>query len=299
MARISPAENDMAIAVLGDKYAEAEHERAQLRNQMHRTAGDERAAVGRGRDRTYQWQLSYDEVTQRLAEMAAGEDRQDYYTRMRPSDAIARDLELCGTMGNLAAQIRALEENWIKANWTRWYPCQNSDGHVHASERGCKTVRWDTNMGWFPELSGKTVAEAIAEFGPRLCSVCFPDAPAEHCRSLSDITRADREAAKAAREEAKYAKRLRREEQFRDHRNDWVETVARCKDILRAEVEYRDYFGRGEHSWHAASVVAAVTAAATLLAREAAHPGTGATQAEIETIIERAVKKNRKEGARI
>jgi hypothetical protein len=71
-----------------------------------------------------------------------------------------------------------------------------------------------------------------------------------------------------------------------------VTTVAGCKELLRKEVEYRDFYGKGEHPDHAESVTAAANAARVLLGR-------GVPQAEIDRIIENAVKRNRKDGARI
>jgi hypothetical protein len=101
----------------------------------------------------------------------------------------------------------------------------------------------------------------------------------------------------------RYAKRLRDDEVFRIDRDerfgDWVTTVAACKEVLRHEVELRDYFGHGEHGWHAGYVVGAEQAKRVLLAREARQPGTGATQVEIDKIIENAIRRNRKQGARI
>lgn len=68
--------------------------------------------------------------------------------------------------------------------------------------------------------------------------------------------------------------------------------MARCKELLREEVEMRDYYGRGEHPSHPALVTAAGTAKEILLGR-------GVAQAEIDRIIDNAVKRNRRDGARI
>ncbi len=296
---MTPAENDLALAELGQQHEKLEGQLAMGRARMHQAGGVRKAKRGQGRYATWGWQLTTREAMAAVRRLAGEGDDYSHYLGGRPSAALAADDATTAGMGEIAARVRALEENWLRAGWSRWYPCLNSDGHVHASERGCSTVRFDTRMGWFPELSGATVEEAIAQFGPRLCSVCFADAPSDWCRSLPEINREQRLAEKAAREEAKFAKRLRPAEQFRDHRNDWVETVARCREILRDEVELRDYYGRGEHPWHPASVTAARKAAEVLLTREAAAPGTGAVQAEIDTITERAEKKNRKAGARI
>jgi hypothetical protein len=161
-------------------------------------------------------------------------------------------------------------------------------------------------MSWYPSLSGHTVAEAVAELGTWLCSFCFPDAPAEHCQTRSEATRAEREAKAAAKAEAKFDKVLRDEEQFYDGRvshrtghGDRVTTVHGAKVVLREVSEFRHYSGIGQHHpWYAMALVAAEEAKAVLLAREAAKPGTGATQAEIELIMKRAEQKARKEANR-
>ena len=96
----------------------------------------------------------------------------------------------------------------------------------------------------------------IAEFGEKACTVCFPAAPANpHFNGPGRRDRealAARQAEKDARQAAKDAKRLAADEVFRSPAtlNDRVETVAACKEVLRYEVELRDYYGKGEHPSH-------------------------------------------------
>lgn len=52
------------------------------------------------------------------------------------------------------------------------------DGHIHSST-GCHSLRPTTRIGWLPELSGETEAEAVALHGAMLCTHCFPSAPVE------------------------------------------------------------------------------------------------------------------------
>lgn len=52
------------------------------------------------------------------------------------------------------------------------------DGHIHRST-GCSSLRPTTRIGWLPELSGETEAEAVAAHGAMLCTKCFPSAPTE------------------------------------------------------------------------------------------------------------------------
>lgn len=285
---ISPAEHDAKQFELVTEYGKTDQKLTAVRERMHGMAGDAKRGYGRARS----WGMTYAQVTAKLSQMARDGDAMIMSYGTRPSQALAGEAALVRELARIDGEIDAMETVWQQHRWTRYFPCLNADGHIHSSLRGCPTVRHDTSMGWATDLSGKDVAEAIAQLGPTLCSVCFPDAPAEHCRSRQDITRAERDARKAEREAAKWVKNLRPEEQFRDGKDDRVTTVADCKRVLRDEVELRDYYGRGEHPWHRASVTAAARAAEVLLAR-------GATQAEIDKIIANAVTRNRRLGARI
>jgi hypothetical protein len=73
------------------------------------------------------------------------------------------------------------ETEYQSRPWSRYWLVTSSDGHIHAS-RGCSTCNKGRNATGFAlaaYLSGKPVAEAVADLGPALCSVCFPDAPVE------------------------------------------------------------------------------------------------------------------------
>lgn len=281
---IIPEEHDAKQFKLNQEAGKAEQRLADLCNRAHSMAGDQR----RGYGYRSPWIMKDGDAVDRVRRMARnGDDR---------AAGLIKDLaHWMAEADRLHREYLAMEATWREYKWTRWFPCLNSDGHIHSSLRGCKTVNMSTSMGWETGLSGRPVEAVIEALGPRLCSVCFPEAPVEHCQSLRDITREQREAEKAARAEAKFIKGLRREEQFYDCRGDRVETVAACKQALREEFEFQYYYGRGPHPYHPEAVTAAKKAAEVLLAREAAKPGTGATQAEIGTIRERAEKKARKE----
>lgn len=86
----------------------------------------------------------------------------------------------------LAAQIAELlaeaapyhDEFTRRGGWTRAWLVDNNNGHVHNSQL-CWTCNARTRFGWLPQVSGQTEAEAVAEFGAILCTVCFPSAPSE------------------------------------------------------------------------------------------------------------------------
>ena len=79
----------------------------------------------------------------------------------------------------LDEEIEAFEE--VYEGWSRFFLVQANGGHIH-SWMGCPTCNKmgkATHFGWLPSLSGLTEAEAVAEHGTILCSVCFPSAPVE------------------------------------------------------------------------------------------------------------------------
>jgi hypothetical protein len=300
---MTPAEFDAAeIELIGERdRINALADR--IVQEAHGAAGDTRSFNGWGRNRVVSWQLSDDEALERSG-------RTGQHAAFREGAAA------------LGRQVAAMEDVYRASPWTRWYPCLNADGHIHCDDRACPTLHRngsETDMGWETRLSGQPVAVVIETLGPRLCSVCFPDAPAEHCRSLSDITRADREAARAARNAARDAKsavkNLADYESFRDHDGDRVTTVAAAKDAVRkpagtaVELEwYRsDAAARGFGDPETLrNVILNVTerlagekadmerAYGILLAREAAVPGTGWTRKDADKAVASAARRARK-----
>jgi hypothetical protein len=302
---INPVQFDTELFAHYQEHAKAEQQLGTLFDyKIHPMAGDRQESLGWGKGR--RWLMSDEDALSLVRHLADENDVHSPQIGASPSEIIGRHDQITALTETLRDTIAQAEQIWQEHRWTRWFPCLNADGHVHSTLRGCPTVnrgQYDTQMGWATELSGTPIEVAVqmppAGLGPRLCSVCFPDAPVEHCRSLRDITRAEREAEKARKAEARFVKNLRDSEMvfpdgspFKDPYHGRVTTVAGCKDALRVEVEYRDDYGRGEHRSHAASVRAADHATRILLGR-------GVAQAEIDRIIESAVKRNRKDGARI
>jgi hypothetical protein len=252
-------------------------------------------------------------------------DKRDYRQRNHPwglsdGEALAKSTPLAraeyekasGEIRSLLREIDGMDVIYQQHRWTRYYFCTNTNGHIHSDERACSTLRPTTQMAWHPELSGLTGAEVVEQAGPAMCSVCYPDAPAEHTSSdLTAIererTRGEREAAKAERDESKARKRLTAAEQFRtSYDRDLVETVAACKDLIRRAIEQQiglEYYSRpsAAEEWQGnresftrirrniASSLEQMTedagrAAAILMEREQQHEGYGASAEEIARI---------------
>lgn len=288
-------EIDVVLAGLyGDQVA-VEQRLAGRREQMHVMAGDRRQFTGRGQART--WKMSFGSAMQ-YCQLQAQAGRQDYQA------ALDGWTKLIGEQGMIRAARQGLEALYLAAPWSRFFEVANPDGHIHRS-MGCSTCWPTTVFTWHPELSGLTVDEAVAQLGPFLCQVCFPAAKAEHKRERREFRQADREARRAARDEQRYVKQLRPEEAFSFDQNggqgrpftERVETVAKCKEIIRSEVEFRDYCGRGPHPYHPAYAEAARRCTEILLARDAGHGGMTAEQ--VTQMVRRAEARERKNGARI
>lgn len=110
-----------------------------------------------------------------------------------------------------AAAVAAVEEShqeWVdNGKWNRFFLVEG--GHIHSST-GCSSLRPTTRIGWLPELSGETEAEAVEMYGSVLCSKCFPSAPVEHTlgrvKTASQREKEARAAERAAKAAAKAAK---------------------------------------------------------------------------------------------
>lgn len=71
-----------------------------------------------------------------------------------------------------------LDAEYDRRPWRRYIGVLG--GHLHSGTRCAGgTIRPSTQITWHPLLSGKAVADAVAELGPLLCTHCFPDAPVE------------------------------------------------------------------------------------------------------------------------
>lgn len=58
--------------------------------------------------------------------------------------------------------------------WSRFFLVK----HIHNTHH-CSSFRPTTRVGWLPDVSGLTEAEAVAAHGETLCTICFPTAPVE------------------------------------------------------------------------------------------------------------------------
>lgn len=142
----------------------------------HARACDERIAAA--------WSAYYavaDRATELLKEASRWERTLMHYApgvrRERIEAMIAAKREQAAAITAEAEPLRdaarALDTE-LYEGWARFFMVQ----HIHSSA-SCSSFRPTTRVGWLPSVSGLTEAEAVAEHGSTLCTICFPSAPVE------------------------------------------------------------------------------------------------------------------------
>lgn len=101
------------------------------------------------------------------------------YKAEQHRDAVAALNRILAKMQHVQVEIRELNEVWEEERWSRFFLVRG--GHIH-SGFACHTLRPTTDIGWLPDLSGLTEADAVAAHGCILCTHCFPSAPVEWTR---------------------------------------------------------------------------------------------------------------------
>ena len=121
------------------------------------------------------WRTTDEQIRERLALRAksANENTQSIYNEANIHQTVIKADQTVITTND---EIAALEAEYDRRHWSRYFIVTSSHGHIHNS-RTCHTCTTTTTYGWLPQLSGRTMAEAVQAHGPLLCSVCFPGAP--------------------------------------------------------------------------------------------------------------------------
>lgn len=199
-----------------------------------------------------------------------------------------------------AAEARAEAEPYEaeffrRGGWRRYFLVTNNNGHVH-NGMNCSTCFRDTQFAWLVDLAARTEEEMVAEFGEMACTVCFPSAPTmkgfgDGTSAVARATAAEKEARAAAKaeREAKKAAKMLVEPVVVEPTAGWsetVRTVARAKEELRSAVTFSVYYGDNDGRRFD-----------TVMKLSAALIRKGFSAVEVETMVERADKKARKEMA--
>jgi len=169
-------------------------------DQIHDCAGDKKVAPERtdtyGRRPERQWQMTFAEAVA-TCESSADSWRQS---------AAAKYRVMADEMSALRAEQTELHIVWYEWRWSRYFFVTNTNGHIHESMH-CSTCYDTTDYQWLTHLSDRTEAEAVADWGKVLCSVCYPSAPTEWTDGLPVAKIAAREEAARCKAE-RLAKKL-------------------------------------------------------------------------------------------
>lgn len=144
---------------------------------------DERIAAAWGEywaaiDRSAPHADALKDARRRLKYSRTDESREVWLARIAKAQAAVADA--ADAAEPLAQAARDLDAE-LYTGWRRFYLVE----HIHSS-RSCSSFRLTTRVGWLPKVSGLTEAEAVAEYGAILCTICFPSAPVEFTRGVQD-----------------------------------------------------------------------------------------------------------------
>lgn len=233
---------DRTAAVANDTTeAAALAARSAAEQTQHRATDTIRRATGQSKDRNGKWSGSI-----RAANDIANVQP---WSRTSWTDAIAAIASAQTAIDTANTTIEECEKAWYTGGmWSRFFLVTSSDGHIHSS-LSCHTCHDTTTYAWLPDLSGLTMADAVAEHGEILCSVCFPDAPVAWTNGESKATiaaKAARTAEKAARDAKRLAKLLRTDGTVlrvgRSGYSERIETIAAAKAYLTDAHDYPAQF---------------------------------------------------------
>lgn len=94
----------------------------------------------------------------------------------------AKIVELEPVASEKRAAAEKMDED-LYEGWSRFFLVK----HIHSNQY-CSSFRPTTRVGWLPNVSGLTEAEAVKEHGATLCTICFPSAPVELTTAAVDET---------------------------------------------------------------------------------------------------------------
>lgn len=164
-------EIDTRIAELAEKQYRLSMTMSWKANEIHQYAGDKKVTPERtdsyGRRPQPEWQMTFAEAVAICD--ADTEWKKKYVDEYR---VMAAELDA------MRAEQTELHLVWFEFKWSRFYFVTNTNGHIH-KDTACSTCYDTTDYQWLTHLSDQTEAEAVADWGKVLCSVCYPSAPTE------------------------------------------------------------------------------------------------------------------------
>jgi hypothetical protein len=182
--------HDLATRDLMIERQEAERDARYAMDRIHDEAGDKRVNISKRYGYSdYRWSMSEAEAHVKVADLAA-DPRNNYahasddcndnfyaYIGKKAQEKLDALREAVEESERLGDEIAAREAVFYANLWSRFEVVPG--GHIHNRNSTCHTLRPTTRVAWIPTLSGDTEADAVAQYGPALCSHCFKSAPVE------------------------------------------------------------------------------------------------------------------------
>jgi hypothetical protein len=176
LATATPREIDEKLADLYRQEAQAERAKEIAAAGAHRALGEHRQHASRNRPT---WPTTDDQAIAKCRDRVAAGHQVKPWDMADPAKAVAAFDTATTTLAALAAEQAVLDAEFTRrGGWSRFFVVPGGHIHCDISSRRCSRQP-TTDHGWNPKLSGKTEAEAVAELGPHMCTVCFPTAPVE------------------------------------------------------------------------------------------------------------------------
>ncbi|MBD3004660.1 hypothetical protein [Streptomyces sp. 5-10] len=199
---MTPPQIDELFAAVSGERARIDRDLNAAWEQLYGALCLDKVTERRGRGSRRVWPMSRNDAASLAEEHLANGTTPDRRTQLMhgvQGDRYARGLrEALDRINSLLDEALALAEGphrtllgeWNRrGRWSRMFLCLSEGGHLHSSERGCPSLRYDTPMGWLPELSGMKWREAYRVFAQGreggeaiMCSHCYRDAPVEWTR---------------------------------------------------------------------------------------------------------------------
>lgn len=174
LTTMAPQEFDEELAAIYQAHSKNLSRLDSTLSALHRAVGDRKHGYGRHA----LWGLADAEAEQKAQERANDESAM-LHIRKDAERTLERLQEAREGVEDTSGQIAERDDVFrARGGWERFFLVSNTNGHIHSSMY-CSTCRPTTQFGWLPSVSDKTEKEAVEEFGPMLCTVCFPSAPLE------------------------------------------------------------------------------------------------------------------------
>lgn len=200
LSTATPVEIDTVIADLSDKaYRQSEIIERKLVH-LHYAVGDRQVS------RTG-WRLGTREVLEKANSLLADERPGFIKFHGSSNESVREDLAAIDAARaerqRLYDEINRHEDEYRRRPWNRFFKLRaTNNAHIHRTQ-SCSSLHRSNlgDLGWHPELSGKSDADAVAELGPVMCTKCFPEAPVEWRQDPKDLVAPDPDACKGMGED--------------------------------------------------------------------------------------------------